>query len=326
MNELLQITSNEIAVSLFSGVLVLALIFGFIMYFLFSYRHKQKDYKLLQSQKEEIDNQRVVLENTLEDLKAAQSQLIYQERMASLGELTAGIAHEIQNPLNFINNFSDVNVELMAEIQNELRSGNIKESLSISTDIIENEKKINQHGKRADSIVKGMLQHARTSAGQKELTDINKMADDYLRLSYLGFRAKDKIFNATLLTDYDESVGKINIIPQDIGRLLLNLYNNAFYAVIEKMKFKDATYEPTVSIITKKLKGKIQIRIKDNGMGVPKKVSDKIFQPFFTTKPSGQGTGLGLSLSYDIVKVHDGTINFITEEGVFTEFTVQLPL
>jgi len=326
MNELLQINSNDVAVSLFTGLIVLGLLFGYIMYFLFSYRHKQKDYKLLQSQKEEIDSQKILLEKTLEELKAMQSQLIYREKMASLGELTAGIAHEIQNPLNFVNNFSDVNKELIEELQIELNSGNVSEALAISNDIIENEQKINLHGKRADSIVKGMLQHSRTTAGQKELTDVNTLADEYLRLSYHGFRTKDKSFNVTLLTDFDETIGKINIVPQEIGRLLLNLFNNAFYAVIEKKKLLGEVYEPTISISTRKANNIVEIKIKDNGMGIPQKIADKIFQPFFTTKPTGQGTGLGLSLSYDIVKVHGGTINFQTEEGAFTEFVVQMPV
>jgi len=326
MNILLQISNNDVAVSLFTGLIVLGLLFGYIMYFLFSYRHKQKDYKLLQSQKEEIDTQKILLEKTLEELKAAQSQLILRERMASLGELTTGIAHEIQNPLNFVNNFSDVNKELVEELQIELNSGNVTEALSISNDIKENEEKINLHGKRADAIVKGMLQHSRTTAGQKELTDINTLADEYLRLSYHGFRTKDKSFNATLLTDFDKSLEKINIVPQEIGRLLLNLFNNAFYTVIEKMKLKEDGYEPTISVSTRKLNNNVQIKIKDNGMGVPQKIAEKIFQPFFTTKPTGQGTGLGLSLSYDIVKVHGGTINLLTEEGVYTEFIIQLPI
>ena len=246
--------------------------------------------------------------------------------MASLGELTTGIAHEIQNPLNFVNNFSDVNKELVEELQIELNSGNVTEALSISNDIKENEEKINLHGKRADAIVKGMLQHSRTTAGQKELTDINTLADEYLRLSYHGFRTKDKSFNATLLTDFDKNLEKINIVPQEIGRLFLNLFNNAFYTVIEKMKLKGNAYEPTISISTRRLNNNVQIKIKDNGMGIPQKIADKIFQPFFTTKPTGQGTGLGLSLSYDIVKVHGGIIDLLTEEGQYTEFIIQLPI
>jgi len=326
MIKLLQINPNNVAVSLFTGLMVLVLLFGYIIYFLFSYRHKQKDYKLLQSQKEEIDHQKNVLEEALSELRAAQSQLIHREKMASLGELTAGIAHEIQNPLNFVNNFSDVNAELILELQNELNSGNIEDALLISNDIAGNEQKINLHGKRADAIVKGMLQHSRTSTGQKELTDINSLADEYLRLSYQGFRTKDKSFNAVLETDFDGSIAKINVVPQDIARLLLNLYNNSFYSVTEKKKLNGETFEPTISVSTCKINNNIQIKIKDNGTGIPQKIVEKIFNPFFTTKPAGQGTGLGLSLSYDIVKAHRGTINLKTEEGIYAEFTIELPI
>ena len=265
------------------------------------------------------------IEKAYNELKRTQGQLIQSEKMASLGELTAGIAHEIQNPLNFVNNFSEINSELIAEMQEEIVKGNLEEVKAIATDILENEQKINHHGKRADAIVKGMLQHSRTNTGQKELTDINELADEYLRLSYHGLRAKDKAFNATIKTDFDTSIGKINIIPQDIGRVLLNLYNNAFYTVDEKGKSGIGQYEPTVSIATKKQGEKVFISIKDNGNGIPKKLLDKIFQPFFTTKPTGQGTGLGLSLSYDIVKAHGGELKVFTTEGEGTTFTVQLP-
>ena len=265
------------------------------------------------------------LEAALKHLKATQSQLIQSEKMASLGELTAGIAHEIQNPLNFVNNFSDVNTELIEELKSELKSGNTNEAILIADDIAANETKINHHGKRADAIVKGMLQHSQTSVGQKEPTNINKLADEYLRLSYHGLRAKDKIFKATLKTDYDETIDKINIIPPDIGRVMLNLYNNAFYAVNEKKKQQQENYEPTVSIKTKKLDGKVEVTVKDNGNGIPQKVVDKIFQPFFTTKPTGQGTGLGLSLSYDIIKAHGGEIKVETKENEGCEFIIQLP-
>ena len=246
--------------------------------------------------------------------------------MASLGELTAGIAHEIQNPLNFVNNFSEVNTELIDELEQEANNGNIDEIKAIAKDIKENEEKINHHGKRADAIVKNMLQHSRTSTGQKELTDINALADEYLRLSYHGMRAKDKTFNATMQTDFDESIGKINIIPQDIGRVLLNLFNNAFYAVNEKSKQQTAGYEPIVSVNTKKINNTIELTVKDNGNGIPQKVVDKIFQPFFTTKPTGEGTGLGLSLSYDIIKAHGGEIKVETKEGEGSEFVVRIPV
>ena len=253
------------------------------------------------------------------------AQLIQSEKMASLGELTAGIAHEIQNPLNFVNNFSDLNRDLVDEMQQELKAGKIEDAIAISNDIKGNEEKINHHGKRADAIVKGMLQHSRSSTGAKEPTNLNALADEYLRLAYHGLKARDKDFNVTMKTDFDKSVGNINIIPQDIGRVLLNLYNNAFYAVSENKKQHPAGYDPTVSVSTKRASDKIEIRVKDNGNGIPQKVVDKIFQPFFTTKPTGQGTGLGLSLSYDIVKAHGGEIKVNTVEGEFTEFLIQLP-
>jgi len=215
--------------------------------------------------------------------------------MASLGELTAGIAHEIQNPLNFVNNFSDVNKELLAEMKDEIDKGNIVTAKEIANDVIANEEKINLHGKRADGIVKGMLQHSRSSSGQKELTDINALCDEYLRLSYHGLRAKDKSFNAKFETDFDTSLPKINVVPQEIGRVILNLINNAFYAVSERKKLNEPGYEPTVIVSTRKERDKVEIKVKDNGTGIPKNVVDKIFQPFFTTKPTGSGTGLGLS-------------------------------
>jgi signal transduction histidine kinase len=267
-----------------------------------------------------------VLEKTLHDLKSTQSQLIQSEKMASLGELTAGIAHEIQNPLNFVNNFSEVSNELIDEMNAELNKGDIEEAKAISSDIKQNLEKINHHGKRADAIVKGMLEHSRSSNGAKEPTDINKLADEYLRLAYHGLRAKDKTFNATLKTDFDENLGNINIIPQDIGRVILNLITNAFYVVDEKKKAGAENYEPTVSVSTKKMAGKVLISVKDNGNGIPSKVLDKIFQPFFTTKPTGQGTGLGLSLSYDIIKAHGGELKVQTKEGEFAEFVITLPL
>ena len=261
----------------------------------------------------------------LDELQKTQSQLIQSEKMASLGELTAGIAHEIQNPLNFVNNFSEVNDELLKELKTEAEKGNMEEVKAIAKDIEFNSEKINHHGKRADAIVKGMLQHSRTSNGQKEPTDINALANEYLRLSYHGLRAKDKSFNATMTTNFDETIGKINIIPQDIGRVVLNLINNGFYAVDEKKKQNDDGYEPTVSVSTKSNNGKVEIKVADNGNGIPQKIVDKIFQPFFTTKPTGQGTGLGLSLSYDIVKAHGGELKVETKEGEGSEFIIQLP-
>jgi signal transduction histidine kinase len=292
-------------------------------------RHKQKAYILLKKQKQETDFQKAKVEQTLEELKSTQSQLVQSEKMASLGELTAGIAHEIQNPLNFVNNFSDVNTELIDDMEQEIDKGNFQEVKTIANDIKENQQKINHHGKRADAIVKGMLQHSRSSTNQKEPTDINKLADEYLRLCYHGLRAKDQFFNATMQTDFDESLEKVNIIPQDIGKVLLNLYNNAFYAapLPPEGGFKNLQYkhEPTVWVSTKKEGDKVLISVKDNGPGIPQKVVDKIFQPFFTTKPTGQGTGLGLSLSYDIIKAHGGEIKVETKEGEGAEFIIWLP-
>ncbi|MGK2861764.1 MAG: two-component regulator propeller domain-containing protein [Chitinophagaceae bacterium] len=279
------------------------------------------------------------IEKAYHELKNTQAQLIQSEKMASLGELTAGIAHEIQNPLNFVNNFSEVNTELIEEMQQELRAGKIDDAMVISNAIKENEEKINHHGKRADTIVKGMLQHSRSSNGVKEPTDINKLADEYLRLAYHGLRAKDKSFNVTMKTDYDENIRNINIIPQDIGRVFLNLYNNAFYAaplpppkesgvLRTEGGFKDPInkHEPTVWVSTKKVGDQVLISVRDNGPGIPQKVIDKIFQPFFTTKPTGEGTGLGLSLSYDIVKAHGGELNVETSESEGSIFKVLLPI
>ena len=305
------------------GLLMLLFIAGLLWR---NNRHRKKSYAQLEKQKEETDFQKLKVEHAFDELKSTQAQLIQSEKMASLGELTAGIAHEIQNPLNFVNNFSEVNKELLVEMKDEMSKGNLDDANDIANDVIANEEKINHHGKRADSIVKGMLQHSRSSSSVKEPTDINALADEYLRLSYHGLRAKDNSFNATMKTDFDESIGNINIIPQDIGRVLLNLYNNAFYAVSEKKKQQAENYEPTVSIKTKKNGDNILISVKDNGNGIPQKVMDKIFQPFFTTKPTGQGTGLGLSLSYDIIKAHGGEIKVETKEGEFTEFVIQLPL
>ncbi len=338
MNEHSHISSTDVIVFVFAGLVVIILLFGFIMYFILSYRHKQKDYSLLQVQKNEIDHQKAVLERTLLELKSAQSQLIQTEKMASLGQLTAGIAHEIQNPLNFVNNFSDVNKELADELKSEIASGNTQLANEIVDTIKANEEKINQHGKRADAIVKGMLQHSRSSSGQKELTDINALADEYLRLAYHGQRAKDKSFNAKIETNFDPAVGKINIVPQEIGRVILNLVNNAFYAVSARasgyakassgeLSTADGGYEPTVTISTNKVRGKVEIKVGDNGIGISQKFLDKIFQPFFTTKPAGQGTGLGLSLAYDIItKGHGGKINVTTYEGSGSEFIIELPL
>ena len=291
-------------------------------------RNKRSANTLLTKQNEEI-------QSTLSELKTTQAQLVQSEKMASLGELTAGIAHEIQNPLNFVNNFSELNNELIGELVDEVDKGNTAEAKLIAADIRENSEKINHHGKRADAIVKGMLQHSQSSSGKKEPTDINALADEYLRLSYHGVRAKDNSFNATTKTEFDETIVNINLIPQDIGRVILNLITNAFYAVNEKKKattLKGENYEPTVTVITKRISspphggaGGLQISVIDNGNGIPQKVLNKIFQPFFTTKPTGQGTGLGLSLAYDIVKAHGGELKVETKEGEGSEFIISLP-
>lgn len=271
----------------------------------------------------EITAQKEELLQTITELKSTQSLLIQSEKMASLGELTAGIAHEIQNPLNFVTNFSELNKELLEELKVELAKGDLDEIWQIVSDIEGNEEKILHHGKRADAIVKGMLQHSRSSSGVKEATNINELADEYLRLSYHGLRAKDKSFNSSMETDFDEAVGIVDVVSQEIGRVILNLVNNAFYAVSEKKRqlgeLSDSAlvsgYKPTVWLSTKRTKSGVEIRVKDNGTGMPDSVKDKIFQPFFTTKPTGLGTGLGLSLSYDIIKSHGGELTVSSQQG-----------
>jgi two-component system, NtrC family, sensor kinase len=296
---------------------------------------KEKEYRITEKLKAELEiqvvertaaltTQKEELQKTIVELKATQAQLIQSEKMASLGELTAGIAHEIQNPLNFVNNFSEVSNELISEMIDEVKKGNVEDAEAIANDIKQNLEKINHHGKRADAIVKGMLQHSRSSSGTKEPTDINALADEYLRLAYHGLRAKDKSFNATMKTEFDESIGNINITPQDMGRVILNLITNAFYVVNEKQKARVENYEPTVTISTKKTGNKILISVTDNGSGIPEHIKEKIFQPFFTTKPTGQGTGLGLSLSYDIVKAHGGELKVETRNDEGTTFIILL--
>jgi len=271
-------------------------------------------------------NTNQTLSNTLVELKETHNQLIQAEKMASLGMLTAGIAHEIQNPLNFVNNFSELNGELIAEMNEEIGKGNFDEAKMIAQDILQNEQKISHHGKRADSIVKSMLKHSRNSTGVKEPTDINKLADEYLRLAYHGLRAKDKSFNATMKTELDPSIDKVNIVAQDIERVILNLITNAFYAVAERKKKQEEGYAPIVTVITQKQGSKVVLTVRDNGTGIPAKIIDKIFQPFFTTKPTGQGTGLGLSMSYDIVTTgHGGEFLVHTEEGRGSDFIITLP-
>ena len=337
----------------------------FIMATTFFWRsslQRQKSNALLQ-------NKNIEIQNTLSQLKATQAQLIQSEKMASLGELTAGIAHEIQNPLNFVNNFSELNNELIKELKNEVDAGNTNEVKVIAKDIEANSEKINHHGKRAESIVKGMLEHSRKSSGLKEPTDVNKLCDEFVRLSYHGLRAKDNSFKCDFKLDPDPSLPLVNVVSQDIGRVILNIVNNAFQACAEKQQFlnnngnsiknqrnndqapdspsggagkknskdnsllpptpeeeQNFVYHPVVSISTKIQGNKIEIRISDNGPGIPENIKDKIFQPFFTTKPTGQGTGLGLSLAYDIVKAHGGEIKVNSKVGIGTEFTIQLPV
>ena len=293
--------------------------------FVAAYITKQKNNKVLNKRNMEM-------QLTLSQLKSTQAQLIQAEKMASLGELTAGIAHEIQNPLNFVNNFSEVNIELLGELKDEILKKNLDEVNAIAEDIISNEEKINHHGKRADAIVKGMLQHSRKSTGQKEPTDINALCDEYLRLSYHGLRAKDKSFYADYELMADENMPTINVIPQDMGRVLLNIINNAFYACAKKAEMEkgltsmESHYKPKVKVTTSFKDDNIEIIIQDNGIGIPQNMVDKIFQPFFTTKPTGQGTGLGLSLSYDIVRAHGGRLEVKSKEGEMTEFMIIMPI
>ena len=278
-----------------------------------------------------LNQQKEALQQSLEELRFAQSQLVQREKMASLGELTAGIAHEIQNPLNFVNNFSEINSELLSEIKDQLAKETLsdlgkKQIQGLTHDLGQNLEKINHHGKRADAIVKGMLQHSRGGAGQKELTDINLLCEECVRLSYHGFRARDKTFNAGIETNLDMTLGKINIIPQDLSRVLLNICNNAFYSVSERKSRMESGYQPTVTVSTGKSENEAFIAVRDNGLGIPDTLKDKIFQPFFTTKPVGQGTGLGLSLSYDMIKAAGGEIKVSSTTGVFAEFRIYLPL
>lgn len=267
----------------------------------------------------ELTRQKEELEQTVSELKTTQDQLIQSEKMASLGELIAGIAHEIQNPLNFVNNFSEVNKELADELLEEIEKGEIEEVKVLAKDILDNQEKVAFHGKRAEEIVRSMLQHSRNNSGEKELTDINQLADEYLRLAFHGLRAKDKSFNAEFETDFDESLPALQVVPQDIGRVLLNLINNAFQAVKEVDK-------PKVEVKTTDKKKDVEVVISDNGPGIPDEIKDKILQPFFTTKPTGKGTGLGLSMSYDIItKGHKGQLDFKSKMGEGTQFTISIP-
>ncbi|MES1218593.1 MAG: ATP-binding protein [Bacteroidota bacterium] len=300
------------------------------------------DLKRLEDQADLIRNEKKILESTLDNLKAAQNQLIQSEKMASLGQLTAGIAHEIQNPLNFVNNFSELTQELLTEMCEEIKGGNYELAIALAKDISSNHEKINFHGKRADAIVKSMLQHSLARSGTKELTDINALSGNYSRLAYHNFQSKESqqspssSLQVTLHTDFDNSISVVNVIPQEIGRAILNLMNNAFYEVAEKAKYASQSsslsfYEPVVSVSTKKIISaseamEVEIKVADNGNGIQQNIIDKIFQPFFTTKPTGQGTGLGLSLAYDIIKAHGGEIKVNTTVGEGSEFIIQLPI
>lgn len=309
-----------------AGLGVLLLI-AFILYS--TNKQQQKANNLLHRQKEEINLQRDKAEKALTELKSTQAQLIQKEKLASLGELTAGIAHEIQNPLNFVNNFSELSVDLAQELKEEVEKPELDKELvsDLVGDLVQNQEKINHHGKRAASMVKGMLEHSKASTGERELTDINQLADEYLRLAYHGLKAKNQSFNCELITDFASNLPKTEVIPQDIGRVLLNLVNNAFYAVNERKKKEGPNYQPKVTVTTKASDTHLEVRVQDNGTGMSEAIKAKIFQPFFTTKPMGDGTGLGLSLAYDIItKGHGGTIDAESVEGEETSFTVKLPL
>lgn len=281
---------------------------------------------MVKERTKELERQKNNLEEALQNLKSTQNQLIQSEKLASLGELTAGIAHEIQNPLNFVNNFSEINGELLSELKEEISKGNHDEIEYILKDLADNEEKIAYHGKRADAIVKSMLQHSRRTEGAFEPTDINALADEYLRLAYHGLRAKDKSFNANFSTELAKDLPELNVKQQDIGRVILNLINNAFYAVNQRRLSGEADYKPEVQVITRNKPKWVEIEVKDNGIGIPDEVKGKIFQPFFTSKPAGQGTGLGLSLSYDIVTAgHNGKLSMKSKKGEGTSFIIQLP-
>ncbi len=294
-------------------------------------RQKQRANVLLQKQRDQIGTERHKVEQALTELKATQAQLIQKEKLASMGELTAGIAHEIQNPLNFVKNFSEVSTELVEELQEsllqDLPDTKKEYAQELVGDLRQNLAKITHHGSRASAIVRGMLEHSRASPGEKEPTDLNALTDEYLRLAYHGLRVKDKTFNVTLHTDFGTNLPKTNVVAQDMGRVLLNLYNNAFYAVQQRSRQTEEIFSPTVWVSTCERAGQVQVRVQDNGLGIPEAIRDKIFQPFFTTKPTGEGTGLGLSLSYDIVtKGHGGTLEVQAEPDQYTEFIITLPI
>jgi len=334
------------------GILAMVLLFSSFLVAFISYQRKKlqyhKDLQLLQEEQKkglleqnalleekvnsrtaELREQKDALQVSMQELKASQLQLIQKEKMASLGELTAGIAHEIQNPLNFVNNFAEINQDLINDIAERLDVEKLSDELKseinpLIKDLSDNLTKISQHGKRADNIVKNMLQHSRVQSGVMELTEINTLIDEYVQMSYHNFRTKNKFFKCTINTSFDPSIERINVIPVEIGRMLFNLLNNAFYSLKEKIKVKGSDFEPIVSVATHKNENRVDLVIRDNGLGIQRKFIDKIYQPFFTTKPTGEGTGLGLSLSYDIVKAHQGEMRVNSEEGEFAEFVVGL--
>jgi len=277
----------------------------------------------------ELSEQKEALQKTLQELRASQSQLIQKEKMASLGELTAGVAHEIQNPLNFVINFGEINAELLSEIKERVDRESLPNQFTddinpLIIDVVDNLKKILHHSKRADGIVKSMLQHSRRQGGEMQLTDLNELTEEYLKLAYHGFRTKHKTFHCGFQTSYDESMDQVDLVPEDIGHTLVNLFNNAFFSMNEKMKLKPHNYEPVLSINTERRENRARVTVRDNGLGISTKIMDKIYQPFFTTKPTGEATGLGLSLSYDMIKAHQGELKADSLEGEFAAFTIEL--
>ncbi len=324
------ITSTDVVIFFVSGLLVIGLMFGFILYFLLSYRQKRKDYILLDTQKKEIEKQRLILENTLLELKQTQNQLIQSEKMASLGELVAGISHEIQNPINFVNNFASLNQELMLELKEEIKNNNHEEVLIIADDIIQNDIRIYEHGKRAGDIIKSMLEHSRPGKGQKEFIDINVMCEEYIKVAAAESKIKFGFFTFSFHHDFNPKISPLELMKQDIGRVLLNLLNNGFYAIhqryLTEKEIENSHYEPQVTIKTDILDNKVIISIIDNGEGIKQEDMDKIMQPFFTTKPTGKGTGLGLSLANDIVRAHNGNISVKSQLNEGTTFAIELPI
>lgn len=322
------LNATDVIIFFSSGLLVICLMFGFILYFLMSYRQKRKDFILLQSQKHEINNQKIILEKTILELKQTQAQLIQSEKMASLGELVAGISHEIQNPLNFVNNFASLNQEMMIELKEEIQNNHIEEALIIAEDIIQNDIRIQQHGKRADGIIKSMLDHSRSSNGQKELVDINVMCEEYIKVANEENKIKLEDFIGTYESIFYPKAGKLELMKQDIGRVLLNLLNNAFYASHQRWlseKAINSEFIPKVTIKTERNDDQIEISVIDNGTGIQTADINKIFQPFYTTKPTGKGTGLGLSLANDIVRAHGGLITVNSTQNEGSVFIIKLP-